>query len=284
MDAKAHLLSLGWAGPGHALDSRPYKQTGKRGLDYTPNTGTGLIKPLMISQRKERFGIGKKDPKHEPAAGNEWWLKGFETALGNIGKAESERSGTQTPVIGQGGGKHAGLYGFFVKGKEMEGTMGEEVLRGGRKRKSDRISVSPSDEENEEEEKQNNGSDVFVQTAAFITVRDKHEKRRRRVEKAGAVEEFEQATTYFEARSGRKEKKKPKSHVESDAAGGVDGANVDGPVREETKEERRARRRKRKEERAAREAMLEGGDGDSSIRHGDDTSKRKEKHERRGQR
>src|SRR5882757_935536 len=143
MDAHAHLLSLGWAGPGHSLDSKPYQQKGHRGLAYDPakvgNNGNGLVKPLSISQRKGRFGIGKK--AHEPQAGNEWWLKGFENALGNIGKSESERSsGTATPVVNDyTGGKHGGLYSFFVKGQEMEGTIGklEEIKRSSKKRKSD---------------------------------------------------------------------------------------------------------------------------------------------------
>jgi hypothetical protein len=294
MDAHAHLLSLGWAGPGHALDSRPYKQSGKRGLDYNPktsasasaNTGSGLIKPLMISQRKERFGIGKKDPKHEPAAGNEWWLKGFETALGNIGKSESERSGTQTPVMGTVR-KHAGLYGFFVKGKEMEGTIGEELLKRSRKRKSDRISGSASESGGEVEGKKGiDETDAFAQTAAFIAVRDKDERRRKRAEKAGAMEEFEQATNFFEARSDRKEKKNNmrNSQMEPAAAEVIEAEDLGGPVREETKEERRARRRKRREEKAAKEVLQNGHNGDLVLSASDDTSKRKTKGERRGKR
>src|SRR5271170_6521479 len=131
MDAQAHLLSLGWAGPGHSLDSRPHK--GRRGLAYDPNqvhnTGNGLIKPLLVSQKKNTFGIGKK--AHEPAAGNEWWLKGFEVALGNIGKSDGERtSGTATPLDTSGyRGKHAGLYQFFVRGGEIEGTIGGEAAK-----------------------------------------------------------------------------------------------------------------------------------------------------------
>jgi hypothetical protein len=295
MDAHAHLLSLGWAGPGHALDSRPskgYKQTGKRGLDYNPkqatNTGVGLVKPLMISQRRERFGIGKKDPKHEPAAGNEWWLKGFETALGNIGKSESERSGTATPVMGQGNGngngqKHAGLYAFFVKGQQMEGTIGEELLRRGRKRKSDQISSSTSDdEEQEENEKPKDGTDAFAQAAAFMNVRDRDEKRRRKADKAGALEEFQQVTQFFEARSERKEKKKSISQTELGTINEPEVVDEGGPVREETKEERRERRRKRKEEMAAKKGSLVGRDGDLLSASGTDTSKRKPKDERRG--
>ena len=68
MNAEAHLISLGWAGPGNALNSHIKAHKGRGGL--------GLTKPLLVSQKKNTFGIGKK--VHEPASGNDWWLKGFE--------------------------------------------------------------------------------------------------------------------------------------------------------------------------------------------------------------
>ena len=292
MDAHAHLLSLGWAGPGHALDSRPsktYKQQGKRGLDYDPkqatNTGVGLIKPLMVSQRKDRFGIGKKDPKHEPAAGNEWWLKGFETALGNIGKSESERSGTATPVQALvNGQKHQGLYGFFVKGQQMEGTIGQELLRRSKKRKSDQISSDSCEDDQENRKMSRDETNGFVQAAAFMAVRDKDEKRRGKVEKAGAMEEFQHATQFFEARSHRKEKQKRKSQNDPDTADEPGEGGVGGPVHEETKEERRERRRRRKEEKATRKASFAQNERDLPLSPSDDTLKRKVKGERRRRR
>ena len=284
MDAHAHLLSLGWAGTGHALDSRPkaYTQTGKRGLDYNPkqltNTGVGLVKPLMISQRKERFGIGRKDPKHEPAAGNEWWLKGLEAALGNIGKSDSERSGTATPIQAQvNGQKHRGLYGFFVRGQQMEGTIGEELLRKSKKRKSDQISGSlPADTEAGLAKVQDSAEE-FAQAAVFLAVRDKDEKRRKRAEKAGALEEFRHATQYFEARSTRKKRRSDAEVGEAEVESHFDGGTS---VREETKEERRHRRRKRKEEKAARKGLDTEGQRTPPKATQDDTSKRKRKDER----
>lgn len=286
MDAHAHLLSLGWAGPGHALDSRPnkaYKQQGKQGLDYSPkqvtNTGVGLVKPLMISQRKDRLGIGRKDPKHEPAAGNEWWLKGFETALGNIGKSESERSGTATPIQALVNvQRHEGLYGFFVKGQQMEGTIGEELLRRSRKRKSDQMSNSTSEDDHEGTAMPKDETEDFAQAAAFMAVRDKDEKRRRRAEKAGALEEFQQATQFFEARSSKKKKRKSQEEVEKTES--PDLVDMSGPESEETKEARRDRRRKRKEQKAARKTLVVAKD-DVLLSESDDTSKRKHKDERR---
>lgn len=255
MDAHAHLLSLGWAGPGHALDARPYKQKGHRGLAYDPkqaaSLGNGLIKPLLISQRRGRLGIGKKS--HEPQAGNEWWLKGFENALGNIGKSESERSsGTSTPDPAAYTGKHTGLYAFFVKGQTIEGTIGNKDKKS-KKRKSDQL-----DEEHPKTSKARYQRDVsdFEKVGSFISERDKDEKRKQRKTKTGAVEQFEQAQEYFGAIAKPKRGELSISH--SPNIGSEEESKDTFPS--ETKEQRKERRRKRKEEKAARKT-----DGSSRV-------------------
>ncbi|EXJ86888.1 hypothetical protein A1O3_03842 [Capronia epimyces CBS 606.96] len=246
MDAQAHLLSLGWAGPGHSLDSRPYTQKGHRGLAYDPakvgNNGNGLVKPLLVSQRKGRFGIGKK--AHEPPAGTEWWLKGFESALGNIGKSESERtSGASTPAISQSqhnmSGKHGSLYSYFIKGPDMEGTIEDldemqgtienenldemEVERSlsskkkKKKRKSDVLDDDDTDtaavvtKMKKSSKKQKRDAVVeFEQVSTYMALRDKDKQRRQRPERPSPVEEFRHVGEYLEAkaRSERKDKEK----------------------------------------------------------------------------
>ncbi|EXJ68619.1 uncharacterized protein A1O5_08413 [Cladophialophora psammophila CBS 110553] len=271
MDAHAHLLSLGWAGPGHSLDSRPYKQKGHRGLAYDPakvgNNGVGLVKPLLISQRKGRFGIGKK--AHEPQAGNQWWLKGFESALGNIGKSESERSsGTATPVAHDYvAGKHGGLYSFFVKGQEMEGTIGrvDDTNRSSKKRKSDAIDEGEDDTTGSTISKKREAAAEFEEVGAYFALRDKDEKRRQRSQKQNPVAEFEQVGEYLQARLEKRSMKKRKSQV------GPEATELDMPVEMgngeeatpnpvETKEERRERRRRRKEKKEQqRNALADRG-------------------------
>ncbi|KIW63541.1 hypothetical protein PV04_08534 [Phialophora macrospora] len=258
MDAHAHLLSLGWAGPGHSLDSRPYNQKGHRGLAYDPakvgNNGTGLVKPLSISQRQGRFGIGKK--AHEPQAGNEWWLKGFESALGNIGKSESERSsGTSTPISREYAGKHGGLYSFFIKGQQMEGTIDNaEILeRSSKKRKSDVLREDMADDTSESfRAKKEEATSEFEQAGAFFALRDKDEKRRRGTGRPSPIEEFEQIGEYLEVQAQKPKKKKRKSAaVDSPASTPpkTDQARHEKPERVETKEERRERRRRRRRRR-----------------------------------
>ncbi|KAK7892258.1 hypothetical protein LTR67_007354 [Exophiala xenobiotica] len=279
MDAHAHLLSLGWAGPGHSLDSRPYTQKGHRGLSYDPakvgNTGTGLVKPLSISQRKGRLGVGKK--AHEPQAGNEWWLKGFESALGNIGKSESERSsGTSTPIpnSNRNGGKHSGLYSFFIKGQQMQGTIGhadtdnEDSMRTSTKRKK-------GDEDTTEDavsKKKKTGSATveFEQVGAYIALRDedKDKKRRKRSERPSPVEEFKQVGEYLEARSDTKKRKRNKSELQPESGVSTPATAADDeeqqPEKAETKEERRERRRLRKEEKERQKQLAAQVDGHQS--------------------
>lgn len=275
MDAHAHLISLGWAGPGHSLDSRPHTQhKGRRGLAYDPsqnnNTGRGLVKPLLISQKKNTFGIGKKT--HEPAAGNEWWLKGFESALSNIGKnSDSEAtSGTATPDAGDVPayrGKHAGLYGFFVKGKQMEGTIREQRLEEsrGQKRKSDTFEdeedrstgsglVTPADSRSRKKRKAAEKAAVeFEQISQFMEIRDKDRKRAERREKVDPAQEFDQVGRFLEARSETKKNKKEKKYINKEDQGDKGDVHVDTDkvIAKVSKEERRLARKKPKIEEAS---------------------------------
>lgn len=236
MDAHAHLLSLGWAGPGHSLDSRPQLQhKGRRGLAYDPtqnnNTGRGLVKPLLVSQKKNSFGVGKKT--HEPAAGNEWWLKGFEDALSNIGKnsgsGATSRTGTpESPSTAADGGKHTGLYGFFMKGQQMEGTIKQEKRNQsrGKKRKSDafddeddlpttsRSSTPQSSISDKDSRTLGGASTEFTQISQFLDIRDKDRRRGEKKSEVHPAREFEQVGQFFEAAS--KFKRRPTKHNEGD--------------------------------------------------------------------
>lgn len=249
MDAHAHLLSLGWAGPGHSLDSRPHMHhKGRRGLAYDPsqnnNTGRGLVKPLLVSQKRNSFGIGKKI--HEPAGGNEWWLKGFENALSNVGKKGGSQttSGTATPETGPASGyrgKHDGLYGFFLKGQQMEGTIGEEASKRlrGRKRKSDTFddeedastdfatTTQETPTSHQTTKSDSKAAADFEQVSQSLGVRDKDRKCGDRRAKVDSAQEFEQMGHLFDAGSGRRKKKssrKAKDFDASDSLGEADPA------------------------------------------------------------
>ena len=275
MNAESHLRALGWLGPGHPLhpqsyNSRHNQKGSRRGLDYDPNTKNpaqginGLIRPILASKKDDTLGLGRR--KHEPAAGGEWWVKGFEKALGEVGKSGSERSsGVVTPVGGgvggevvDGGGKFGALYSFFVSGGEMAGTVEEEEEGGARGEKREGKKVQ----------------EEFGEVAEFMAVRDKDEKRRRRKETVRTTEEFRRVGEFMEivegtSRSSKKRKsdvdegnevrdkrhdgegksKKHKSQIEPLVE---DENGVVHEPRGETKEERRERRQQRKEEKEAR--------------------------------
>lgn len=215
MDARAHLLALGWAGPGYSLDFRPHKQQGHRGLAYDPKqvrtAGSGLIKPLLISQKHDRSGIGRK--AHEPAAGREWWLKDFETALSNIAKSDSERtSGAATPEPPLRTEKASELYAYFVKGQSLQGTLKPSDRTKKNKRKSD---VAGLDSEGDAGEGpmysgqfETSAAAEFQQIREFMSIRDKDLPRKERPKKADSETEFAQIQDYLEARSGKKKKKR----------------------------------------------------------------------------
>lgn len=65
MDSHAYLKGLGWRGEGHSLDHHD----------------RGLKKPLLISQKVDVLGLGKK--KHDVA--DQWWMRALDSSLKDIG-------------------------------------------------------------------------------------------------------------------------------------------------------------------------------------------------------
>ncbi|KAK5103464.1 hypothetical protein LTS08_002879 [Lithohypha guttulata] len=284
MNAAALLTNQGWLGPGHSLDARltdygapKYKQKGHRGLAYDPTStqsttttttnGNGLIKPLLVSQRHgSRYGIGKK--AHEPQSGNEWWLKGLTSALANIGKSESERtasaatSGTGTPLSrgGGGGGNNGGLYGYFVAGQVMQGTLEkwneqqeQEKHRAKKKRKSNVL-----EEEGEEDTTQQKDPLAVKPVKRLQTVKEletslpylaEREKGRARKHKKTPSTDIEQFTAmgqFFAIGVGQDLSKKNNNARVKHAS--VPSENVSESEDQKSKEQRRLRRKRRKEE------------------------------------
>lgn len=129
MDTTAYLHSHGWLGAGHGLHAR------------------GLSKPLLVSQKQNVLGVGKK--RHDAHA-DQWWARAFDGCLKGLEvsrqeeKGNGEQGGVNVRVegmkgggldalrnVGSGGkmkGKGAGLYGWFVRGEGLRGTLGEETV------------------------------------------------------------------------------------------------------------------------------------------------------------
>lgn len=101
MDSTAYLQRHGWRGHGYSLDQH----------------GKGIKKPLLVSKRVDALGLGLN--KHQ-AVSDQWWLRAFDQGLKDLGSGkQSVLASVQKHGIHRGG-----LYGRFVKGGEVPGTIG----------------------------------------------------------------------------------------------------------------------------------------------------------------
>jgi len=101
MDSTAYLQRHGWRGHGYSLDQH----------------GKGIKKPLLVSKKVDALGLGLN--KHQ-AVSDQWWLRAFDQGLKDLGSGkQSLLASVQKHGIHRGG-----LYGRFVKGGEVPGTIG----------------------------------------------------------------------------------------------------------------------------------------------------------------
>ncbi|KAF2030576.1 hypothetical protein EK21DRAFT_20595, partial [Setomelanomma holmii] len=101
MNAESYLRKQGWKGSGHSLDS----------------TGRGIKKPLLIAHKQDQLGLGKK--KAAWTTDDQWWMRAYDQSLQSIGTGEeSTLNQIRTKGVNRGG-----LYGFFVKGEAIAGTI-----------------------------------------------------------------------------------------------------------------------------------------------------------------
>ncbi|KAF1347925.1 hypothetical protein BDV97DRAFT_299422 [Delphinella strobiligena] len=104
MDTDAYLRKHGWRGTGHSLDSN----------------NAGLKKPLLISKKIDVLGIGIN--KHDVVA-DQWWMKAFDSSLKDFGTGKKSILSN----VKDHGIKRGGLYGRFVQGEGMPGSIGIEI-------------------------------------------------------------------------------------------------------------------------------------------------------------
>ncbi|KAI4276684.1 MAG: hypothetical protein LQ337_002313 [Flavoplaca oasis] len=116
MNAAAYLTSQGWRGSGHALHP----------------DGKGISKPLLVSKKTNVLGVGKK--AHDAYA-DQWWSRAFDETLSSLNNPTTSRKASTTdgakaelPIIAPSRWTtNGGLYGGFVKGQGLKGTMGALV-------------------------------------------------------------------------------------------------------------------------------------------------------------
>ncbi|MCJ1297276.1 hypothetical protein MMC08_000062 [Hypocenomyce scalaris] len=119
MDTTAYLTRQGWLGAGHSLHPG----------------GRGIKKPLLVSKKPNVLGLGKR--QHNSHA-EQWWARAFDSSLKNLAVDQDRATGVHHVTVGgsgalemvqNGGGKwvgKAGLYGHFVRGEGLSGTLTPE--------------------------------------------------------------------------------------------------------------------------------------------------------------
>ncbi|KAK5702703.1 hypothetical protein LTR97_003649 [Elasticomyces elasticus] len=100
MDASVYLRKQGWLGEGHSLDQ----------------TGKGIKRPLLVSKKIDVLGVGLN--KHA-AVSDQWWLRAYDQGLKDFGTGKQNLLGQ----VQKHGHSRGGLYGRFVKGEEVPGTI-----------------------------------------------------------------------------------------------------------------------------------------------------------------
>ncbi|KAI9705897.1 MAG: hypothetical protein M1836_005303 [Candelina mexicana] len=133
MNTSAYLESQGWLGTGHSLP--------------TSSGHPGLSKPLLVSQKRNLHGVGKKTHTHA----DQWWARAFDVSLKGLDVGRSrdggedigggKESGNRALEMLKSGGARwvgvdeGGLYGRFVKGEGMKGTFGEGGASGAKRQR-----------------------------------------------------------------------------------------------------------------------------------------------------
>ncbi|KAI9761332.1 MAG: tRNA-His guanylyltransferase [Chaenotheca gracillima] len=135
MDTAGYLSRQGWLGAGYSLHGAKGDNRG------AVAGGRGLAKPILVSQKSNTHGIGKK--KNDLS--DQWWLRAFDRSLTELDVSGSSGAGTPkagdgtaTPDTGAGAGvrqlglpmgigaRDGGLYGRFVRGEGLIGTIGKK--------------------------------------------------------------------------------------------------------------------------------------------------------------
>ncbi|EFW99431.1 hypothetical protein CMQ_7799 [Grosmannia clavigera kw1407] len=126
MDAHGLLRSQGWRGLGYTL--------------HATDDNVGLARPLLLSRKDDRLGLGSQSVHSQAAATNQWWLDAFDQQLKGLtaGKAAPANTPNATAVTrlellsagGRGSNKYRGAYGLyasFVRGGLIEGTISSPI-------------------------------------------------------------------------------------------------------------------------------------------------------------
>jgi len=188
MDTSAYLHRHGWRGSGHSLHP----------------TGRGISKPLLVSHKQNVLGIGKK--KHDAHA-DQWWARAFDSSLKGLDVSRRDKDadagvevevkavtdGGALDMVRRGGAKwvgREGLYGFFVRGQGLSGTLTpeegvEEAVEGKKRKREGKGSREESKRRRKERRLRDSGGSTAADQQDGRDVRDgemllKEERKKRK--------------------------------------------------------------------------------------------------------
>jgi nucleolar protein TMA23 len=235
MDAHALLTSQGWRGTGNSL--------------HPTSNSIGLSKPLLVSQKRNNLGLGKKQHK----TSDMWWMNAFDSSLKGL---DTSKQGQVVQTVSSGGldmvakggakwvGSKGGLYASFVRGECLSGTITPESNEGSEEPPRKKRRRGKNEKESKEERR--------ARKAAKRASGDKELK---------TAEEVEDGSERSETKEERRARKATKHKLKAQ------GLVQDGPdtqvkddqrVEElETKEQRKERKRLKKLAREAEQKELE---------------------------
>ncbi|RAO67879.1 uncharacterized protein BHQ10_003891 [Talaromyces amestolkiae] len=248
MDAQAYLMRHGWSGPGNPLN--PNRRPGT-------HSGLGLTRPLLVSRRENKIGIGKTSTK-DPT--NQWWLRGFEEALRGVGT-----DGTASPNTAVGGlareentltRNGSQLYKFFVRGEVIPGTLSDKKKAVVLEVKGE---ISIKDKVKKEKKRKRDGEE---DDESRRLRKEKKRSKKQKTESSGSATPAEQDS---DSRKARKKEKKEKKSKKETSSRNDNSASDEVDTAQPTDSKERKRKKKRTE------------DGDQDIDADRKAEKRKKK-------
>lgn len=160
MNAEGLLRKQGWRGAGFSLDT----------------TDRGIKKPLLISHKQDQLGLGKKKASH--TTDDQWWMRAFDESLQNLGSGKtSTLSQIQEKGINRGG-----LYGFFVKGEGLQGSIGVESSAPTSGTTTPPTSTGDSDSDKDSDSDSTSSDDTASEPSETIPAKKGQNKRKREIE------------------------------------------------------------------------------------------------------
>lgn len=165
MDSAAYLKKQGWRGKGHSLD----------------HTDRGIKNPLLVSKKVDVLGLGIN--KHA-AVSDQWWLRAYDAGLKDFGTGkESTLSNVKAQGIHRGG-----LYGRFVRGEGVGGTIGLQIVP---------VSKQPFDLKSTKDKKRKRSDPSVEKEAKKNKLDKKQEKREKKAARAADVQMSEKELEHF---------------------------------------------------------------------------------------